>query len=146
MTQHHFHLQAEWPGGRNASGYIDAGELKTKVSIPPEMNGPGIGTNPDEMLLGAAATCYIITLAALIERASLPLKEISLTSEGIVEVTYGVSTYKKIIHRPYLALDDTATDSNYEKLSELVDKADKSCMISRALKGNVIIELQPNIK
>jgi|SRR5690625_259028 len=146
MTQHHFHLQAEWPGGRNDSGYIDAGELKTKVSIPPEMNGPGIGTNPDEMLLGAAATCYIITLAALIERASLPLKEISLTSEGIVEVTYGVSTYKKIIHRPYIALNPNATDSNYKKLVELVEKADKSCMISRALKGNVTIELQPTIE
>jgi peroxiredoxin-like protein len=34
----------------------------TKISIPKEMNGPGIGTNPDEMLLGAASTCYIIYL------------------------------------------------------------------------------------
>src|SRR5699024_2379414 len=133
MTQHHFHLQAEWPGGRNDSGYIDAGELKTKVSIPPEMNGPGIGTNPDEMLLGAAATCYIITLAALIERASLPLKEISLTSEGIVEVTYGVSTYKKIIHRPHIVLNITTTDNNYKKLSELIEKVDNSSMISSTL-------------
>ena len=146
MTQHHFHLQANWPGGRNSSGYIDAGELKTKISIPPEMDGPGIGTNPDEMLLGAAATCYVITLAAMIERASLPLNEISLTSEGIVDVTYGVSTYKKIIHRPYIVLNTTATDNNYKKLSELIEKADQSCMISRALKGNVTIELQPTIK
>lgn len=146
MTQHHFHLQANWPGGRNSSGYIDAGELKTKISIPPEMDGPGIGTNPDEMLLGAAATCYVITLAAMIERASLPLNEISLTSEGIVDVTHGVSTYKKIIHRPHIVLNITATDNNYKKLSELIEKADKSCMISRALKGNVTIELQPTIE
>src|SRR5699024_12391492 len=98
MTQHHFHLQANWPGGRNSSGYIDAGELKTKISIAPEMDGPGIGTNPDEMLLVAAATRYVITLAATIERASLPLHEIGLTSVGIVDATYGVSTNKKIIH------------------------------------------------
>ncbi len=98
------------------------------------------------MLLGAAATCYIITLAAMIERAQLPLKVISLKSEGVVDFNYGVSTYKKIIHKPYLSLYDTANNSDYQKLSELVEKADASCMISRALKGNVAVELQPIIK
>src|SRR5699024_10697715 len=123
MKHNHFPLQANWPCGREASGYIDACEFKTKISIPPEMDGPGIGTNPYEMLLGAAATCYVITLAAMIERASLPLNEISLPSEGIVDVTYGVSTYKKIIHRPHIVLNITATDNNYKKLSELIEKA-----------------------
>src|SRR5690625_5969511 len=122
MTQHHFHLQANWTGCINSSDYIEAGKLKTKISITPEMDGTGIGTNPDEMLLGAASTCYVITLAAMIERASLPLNEISLTSEGIVDVTYGVSTYKKIIHRPHIVLNITATDNNYKKLSELIDR------------------------
>src|SRR5690625_1954659 len=98
------------------------------------------------MLLCVSAICYVITLAAMIERASLTLKEISLTSEGIVDVTYGVSTYKKILHRPHIVLNITATDNNYKKLSELIEKADKSCMISRALKGNVTIELQPTIE
>ena len=43
MTTHHFHLQANWPGGRNATGSIKSGNLQTTVSIPPEMDGPGIG-------------------------------------------------------------------------------------------------------
>ncbi|GAB4074860.1 OsmC family protein [Barrientosiimonas marina] len=146
MAQHHFHLQADWPGGRDSTGQIDAGNLKTSISIPPEMDGPGVGTNPDEMLLGAAATCYVITLAAMIERAELPLKEMSLDSEGIVDVTNGVMTYDKIIHRPYAALKDGAGDADYQKLHKLVEKAESSCMISRAIKGNVAIELQPTIQ
>lgn len=146
MAQHHFHLQADWSGGRDSSGYIDAGNLKTKISIPPEMDGPGIGTNPDEMLLGAAATCYMITLAAMIERSELPLQEISLNSEGIVDYTIGVITYKKIIHKPYIVLKDGANEKDYRILHKLVDKAESSCMISRAIKGNVAIELQENIK
>lgn len=146
MAQHHFHLQADWPGGRNSTGYIDAGNLQTKISIPPEMDGPGIGTNPDEMLLGAAATCYLITLAAMIERAELPLKEMSLDSEGIVDVTNGVITYEKIIHKPYVALKDEAEEKDFQKLHKLVEKAESSCMISRAIKGNVAIELQADIK
>ena len=47
MAEHLFHLKADWPGGRNDTGTIESGQLKTKVSIPPEMDGPGIGTNPD---------------------------------------------------------------------------------------------------
>ncbi|MTW86111.1 SACOL1771 family peroxiredoxin [Virgibacillus dakarensis] len=142
MAEHHFHLHADWPGGRNSEGYMDAGNLKTKISIPPEMDGPGIGTNPDEMLLGAAATCYIITLAAMIERAELPLQKMSLESEGIVDVTNGVFTYKKIIHKPTVSLKSSATTEQIDKLRKLVEKAEKSCMISRAIKGNVEIELQ----
>src|SRR5690625_6964658 len=116
MAEHHFHLKADWPGGRNSEGYIEAGNLKTKISIPPEMDGPGVGTNPDEMLLGAAATCYIITLAAMIERTSLPLEEMALESEGIVDITNGIFTYKKIIHRPTVSLKDGATEKEHKKL------------------------------
>lgn len=146
MAEHHFYLKADWPGGRNNVGYIDAGKLQTKISIPPEMDGPGVGTNPDEMLLGAAATCYVITLAAMIERANLPLQEMSLDSEGIVEVKNNVITYKKIIHKPTVVLTKEASEKNYRMLTKLVERAETSCMISRALKGNVEIELEPMIK
>lgn len=145
MAEHEFHLQASWPGGRNSEGFIDAGNLKTKISIPTEMDGPGIGTNPDEMLLGAAATCYIITLAAMIERADLPLKEMSLDSVGIVNVTKGVFTYKKIVHKPTVSLRVEAEDKDYDRLKKLVHRAEASCMISRAIKGNVEVEVQENI-
>ncbi|ASN04000.1 OsmC family protein [Virgibacillus necropolis] len=146
MAEHLFELKASWPGGRNSEGFIETGNLKTKVSIPPEMDGPGIGTNPDEMLLGAAATCYLITLAAMIERADLPLKEMSLASDGKVDVTNGVITYKKIIHKPFVRLTSKASNEDYSKLEKLINKAEKSCMISRALQGNVEIELEPTIE
>ncbi|MBP1969805.1 peroxiredoxin-like protein [Virgibacillus natechei] len=146
MATEHFHLKASWPGGRNSEGYIDAGNLQTKISIPTEMDGPGVGTNPDEMLLGAAATCYIITLAAMIERAELPLKEMSLESEGIVDVTNGVFTYEKIIHKPTVILQGGAPAGDRKRIEKLVEKAEKSCMISRAIQGNVELELEATIK
>lgn len=110
MAEHSIHLKADWPGGRNSEGTIEVGNLKTKVSIPCKMDGPEIGTNPSDMLLAAAGTCYIITLAAMIERAKLPLKEMGLESEGIVDITNGVITYKKIIHKPTVILKEHATD------------------------------------
>jgi peroxiredoxin-like protein len=145
MAQHHFHLKANWPGLRNDVGEIEAGNLKTNISIPPEMDGPGVGTNPDEMLLGAAATCYIITLAAMMERSGLEKADLTMASEGIVDVTKGVITYKKIIHRPHIVLKSDATDKDRALALKLAEKAETSCMISRAIKGNVEIELEATV-
>jgi peroxiredoxin-like protein len=146
LAEHHFHLQAHWPGLRNDVGEIAVGNLVTKISIPPEMDGPGVGTNPDEMLLGAAATCYIITLAAMMQRSHLDKKDLLMESEGIVDVTDGVFTYKKIIHRPTIILKEDATIEDEKLAQRLAEKAEKSCMISRAIQGNVELELQVTIK
>jgi len=145
MTEHLFHLTANWPGLRNDVGSIDAGNLKTEVSIPPEMDGPGIGTNPDEMLLGAAATCYIITLAAMMERSKLEKEALTIESVGVVDVTNGVITYKKIIHNPHIVLKENATEKDESLALRLAKKAETSCMISRAIQGNVLVELEATI-
>ncbi|MFJ7727288.1 OsmC family protein [Neobacillus sp. NPDC097160] len=146
MAEHVFHLKANWPGVRNDVGEIEAGNLKTKVSIPPEMDGPGVGTNPDEMLLGAAATCYIITLAAMMERSGLSKENLTMESEGIVDVTKGVITYKKITHRPRIILKPEASKKDIELAERLAKKAETSCMISRAVQGNVEIELVATVE
>src|SRR5699024_12821611 len=106
MAEHSIHLNIDWPGGRNSVGEMNVGQMTTKVSIPKKMDGPEVGTNPSDMLLGAADGCYLMTLAAMIERAEHPLQEIGLKSEGIVDIINGVITYNKIIHRPTISLTD----------------------------------------
>ncbi len=145
MAKHHFYLQADLPGKRNDIGRIESGNLKTEISIPKEMEGPGAGTNPDEMLLGAAATCYIITLAAMMERSGLEKESLKMESEAVVDVTGGVFTYEKIIHRPLIRLPKEAAEKEVELAERLAEKAETSCMISRAVQGNVAIELEPKI-
>lgn len=142
--KHQFVLDADWQGGRNSEGTIESGNLKTAISIPQPMGGPGIGTNPDEMLLGAAATCYIITLAAMLERSHIAVARLTMKSEGIVDVTNNIFTYEQIIHRPEMVLSAESADQ-VEKATVLAHKAEQSCMISRAIAGNVTITTQPLI-
>ncbi|WP_110113129.1 OsmC family protein [Bacillus sp. CGMCC 1.16541] len=145
MAKHHFHLKADWPGGRNDVGNIESGQLRTSISIPKEMDGPGIGTNPDEMLLGAAATCYIITLAAMLERSGINTILLTMDSEAIVDVTKGVFTYERIIHRPHIVLEEWSEQLN-KKAARIAEKAESTCMISKAVKGNVNIEVEARIE
>ena len=142
-VEHIFKLQTSWDGGRNDTGEIHCEKLKTTVSIPREMGGPGIGTNPDELLLSAAATCYIISLAAMLERSKVKAR-LSLESEGIVLVEDNIFTYKQIIHHIEIFLQETS-DSNERIAKRLALKAEDSCMISKALKGNVEITVDCKI-
>lgn len=143
MAQHHFHFSATWPGGRNAVGHMECGALRHDISIATGMGGPGAGTNPDEMLLGAAGTCYLITLAAMLERADIAVQSMALQSEITVDVTRGVFKAKKIIHRPRVVLAEGADAAARHKLDELFLAAEARCMISNALRGNVKIEVRP---
>ena len=88
------------------------------------MDGPGVGTNPDEMLLGAAATCYIITLAAMMERSKLEKVALTMESIGVVDVTKGVITYKKIIHKPHIVLKSDATEKDEALAYRLAEEAE----------------------
>ncbi|GAK38313.1 OsmC family protein [Paenibacillus urinalis] len=144
--KHPFILNAVWNGGRNSDGTIEAGQLKTQISIPKEMGGPGVGTNPDEMLLGAAATCYLITLAAMLERSSLETESLTLTSEATVDVTNNIFTYEAIKHAPVVTLTSTATQDDMDKAIRIAHKAESSCMISRAVAGNVLIQTEPIVQ
>ena len=142
--QHSFHMQLNWDGGRNDVGTLQAERLHTQISIPPEMDGPGIGTNPDEMLLGASATCYLITLAAMLERASIQAT-LKMESEGIVDVTNGVFTYVAINHHVTIHLTEETVVIK-QRAERLAIKAEQTCMISKALKGNVEIHLTINFE
>lgn len=139
MVRHTFKMDLKWEDGRNGSGILQAAKLKSEISIPQEMGGPGIGTNPDEMLLGAAATCYLITFATLLENAKIYVEGLSMQAEGIVDVTNGVYTYEKILYKPYV-LVKTVTNREKERVMRIAKKAEQTCMISKALNGNVSIE------
>ena len=136
--EHIFNLSIDWTGGRNGTGSLEARDLKTSVSIPIEMNGPNVGTNPDEMLLGASATCYIITLAMLLEKSKIDVTSLIVESKATVDVTNGIYTFKQIIHRPTI-VTSLLEERLQNKIQTLAVKAEETCMISKALKGNVEI-------
>jgi peroxiredoxin-like protein len=143
MVKHLFNTKINWPEGRNSVGQLKAGALSEAISIPAEMDGPGVGTNPDEMLLGAASTCYTITLAAMLERNSIGLLDFKVDSEATVDVTKGIFTYEKITHKVFLKLQPEADEAKARKLAE---RAETACMISRAISGNVALETQITIE
>jgi peroxiredoxin-like protein len=145
MATHRFSLKGKWSGGLMGSGTIEAGNLKGEISVPSELKGPGRGTNPEEMLLGAAATCYLITLAAILEHRKIPVAQLELSSEAEMTAEGASHKFLKIIHRPAVALSQTADPELKETVRIATERAEKACMVSNALRGNVTVTVEPQI-
>ena len=118
MVKHDFVVHTSWRGGREEIGKVNGDVISEQISIPSSLGGNGTGTNPDEMLVAAASSCYIISLAATLERAKYPT--ISLTEEEKTHLN--------------------------KRLPKLLDIADHHCMISNSIRNNVKIEIQATIQ
>ncbi|OCT15002.1 hypothetical protein A8709_12845 [Paenibacillus pectinilyticus] len=143
MSEHRFELRASWSGGLDGTGHIQAGNLTTPISVPRELNGPGTGSNPEEMLLGAAATCYIITLGTLLQRAEIISLE--LHSHIYVEDKPTMKV-NAITHHPLIIMPPHTSQDQLDKISKAAHRAEQTCMISKALRGNVNVSVEPDIR
>ena len=137
--KHTFNCTAKFKGGYNGVGTIENRNLKTEISIPKEMNGPDIGTNPDEMLLSAAVTCFTITLSSMFERNHIPLEIDYVDAQATINNENQVLTYESIFYNVYLI---GSAQIDVKRIVRYVKKSEESCMITRALKGNVTVSIK----
>ena len=148
MARHRYQLRMRWGGGWRGEGRVVCGNLNVAVSVPEEFGGAGVGTNPEEMLLGAAANCYLINLAKMLEDRELPVADLSLSTEGVFIARWDPQLRKtalsceNIIHRPRITLLAGATGEQEEAATEAAHRADKACMVTRALRGNVEVAVE----
>jgi peroxiredoxin-like protein len=139
-----FTVNGEWQGARDAVGTIGSKGFETKISVDTSMNGPGIGTNPDELLIAATQSCYMITLANILTKKGLPYTSMKVRSEGIVSEEGGLH-FEAITHYPSIYLTKEASDEIAEAVKKAAFKAEEKCMIGNAVKGRVKISVQPTV-
>ncbi|WP_139490685.1 OsmC family protein [Brevibacillus dissolubilis] len=145
QSQHSFTLNATWEGGRLGAGHLKAKGLDTQMSVPTEFGGPNTGTNPEELLIGSAMTCYMITLAAILEKRNFKVISLTLQSEGIVGVEAGNTGFRQIIHRPTIVLGD-GDEKTIEVAQQAAHRAEEVCMISKAMRGNIDFIVEPTVR
>lgn len=146
MHQHDFKVKTSWQGGRNNVGNVQGDILSENISIPASLGGVGIGTNPDEMLVSAASSCYIISLAATLERAKFTDISIEQQSIGTACLNNGKSSMSKIVHHPHIQIPSDQIAQLEKRLPKLITIADNNCMISNAVRNNVDIKIYPIIQ
>lgn len=85
MQELPFQVELEWSGsGRDGAGTIVTDYLELELSTPASMGGRGVGTNPEELLVCAVASCYAATLLGVLHRSGLPATSVKIDARGAV--------------------------------------------------------------
>lgn len=124
-------LSVRWQGGFDGSGIIRAPGFTSQVTLPKDFQGLGEGATPEDLLLAAVASCYLITLGIVLDKAGVPYKDLSVAAEMRTQVR----PMPEIQEIHLAATVSTETDS--AKLQEYSDRAEKFCVIGRALNPNM---------
>lgn len=111
-------------------GRIEAARLDAPVAIPNELGGTGEGADPKTLLVSSAATCYLMTLVAILQNRRLPVSDLELVSEGSdpkrADFTIG--------HQIQVNLLPETTQEQIDQASSALHQADKACVIGNILK------------
>jgi peroxiredoxin-like protein len=135
-------LKIFWSGDTKGKGTLKAENLETNFAIPEHFNGSGEGTDPKELLVSSAATCYLTTLVAMLEIRKLPIVGLAMDSNA----TSSKEEALKITHHPHLNLSADATEDQIQSANRAIVAADKGCAVGNMLKkADVQIDVEGKV-
>lgn len=132
-----FETEMTASGGRYGSAVSPDGSFTLGLVIPKALGGPGgDGTNPEQLFAAGYSACFLSALKLVGRTTKNPVPdETSVTAKvgmGAVEIGYGL-TVELTVNIPGM---DAATAQT------LVDGAHQRCPYSRAIRGNVDVEIR----
>jgi peroxiredoxin-like protein len=144
MSEHRFTVTASWAGDLSGEGELITEGLQSAISAPTNLGGIGKGTNPEDLLFAASASCFLITLSVILTKRNLPFEKLEVATEGFVIFDKGPGI-KKIVHHPSITVPATATAAQREQVLAAAQLAEQGCMISRAVRGNVEVSVEARV-
>jgi peroxiredoxin-like protein len=145
MSEHHTTVQSSWRGSSQTGvGELSSEALRATFSIPRDLGGPGRGTNTEELVLGAAGACYLITLSVALGKRGVPYDTLEVRTDGTFRFDKGLH-FVSVAHHPRIVLSATATAAHREAALAAAEQAEQGCMVSRAIRGNVALSIHPEI-
>lgn len=134
---------AKWEGGLKGGHGSYAGEngLGGRYDFSSRFeNGPG--SNPEELLAAAHASCYSMAFSGGLEKNGTPATSVSTTAKCTVERVGEGFTITR------MQLDVAAKVPNIDDATfqRLAMAARDGCPVSRALKGNVDIQVSAKLQ
>lgn len=128
----HCGIDLEWCSSDTAGSIVTpAGKVPYSIFCRTE---GGDGPSPEVLLLAAISSSYCITLADVLQDASLPQTRISVHADGVIVMDFGEMHLARVRVNPAIwGADDCRRDA-YERAAIA---ARDGCMIGRSIRGNV---------
>jgi osmotically inducible protein OsmC len=138
---------ATWEGGlKGGSGSFEgeSGKIGGTYTVATRFAGERGGTNPEELLAAAEASCFSMALAAGLERNGTPPESVHTEAACTVEKQgegFAITTMRLKVRARVPGVDD----DTFQKLARDMKDAQNGCPVSRALAG-VRIEVEAELE
>ncbi|MFI1920394.1 organic hydroperoxide resistance protein [Nocardia sp. NPDC020380] len=121
--------------GRNGQVRTDDGKVDVTLSIPKEMGGSGVGTNPEQLFAAGYAACFHSALRS-VARASKANVE-----DSAVGAKVGIGPNDAGGFGLAVTLEVSLPHLPLEEARELAAKAHQVCPYSNATRGNIDVDV-----
>jgi organic hydroperoxide reductase OsmC/OhrA len=122
---------------------LTSADLPTLASgPPPEFDGPGGLWSPETLLVASIADCFILTFRGVSRAARLEWLSLEAHVEGTLERIDGVTRFTRYLTRAVLTVNSTV---DHGKARELLERAEKVCLVANSLHGERMLESTVNI-
>lgn len=135
---------AVWEGGfRGGKGRFEAasGAFSGEYTAATRFEG-AFGTNPEELIAAAHASCLSMALTVGLERDGHPPARIATTAECTIEK--GDAGFR--ITKMHLVVVGSVPGVDVERFRKAAEAAKEGCPVSNALKGNVALSLDARLE
>ena len=132
---HHYRVQAAAEAESPVT--LASERLPSLSSAPPaQFGGPGDQWSPETLLVAASADCLILTFRAIARASKLPWLRLDCEAEGVLDRVEGVTRFTEIRLNARLVLP---AGGDMERGRRLLEKAEKSCLITCSLKAESLL-------
>lgn len=140
-NEYFYSTEVEWIGERR--GHLRAPVLPNlQVDAPPEFKGHDGVWTPEHLFVAAVNSCFMTTFLAIAENSKLEFVSFSADAKGRLEKPDGRGfMMTEVILRPKLVISH-ARDA--ERAGRILEKAERSCLISNSIKTATRIEPEIN--
>ena len=118
---------------------VSQGLPAIETAPPPEFDGPGGVWSPETLLVAAIANCFILTFRGVSRGAHFTWEELEARVDGTLERVSGSTQFTRYTTRATLTVK---AGTDHAKARELLERAEKICLVANSLRGERILEVQ----
>jgi peroxiredoxin-like protein len=133
-----FFVNGHWAAGRRGSVRIEGVDHEIEFSAPPEFHGEAGFWTPEHFLLAAVSSCFITTFRAIAGFSKFDPLALDISVEGKLGKSEGGGyEFTRVVLKPQLTIRN---ESERQRATRLLEKAEHSCLVARSLKCPVTME------
>ncbi len=127
---HRFRVEAWWASGRTGIAKSSSAPNAIHFTSPPAFGGVEGRWTPEDLLLGAVASCYTTTFRTLAEYSKFAYNDLQVEVEAVVSKAETGYSLGDVCIRANLIIP---REEEQDRATKLLYKAKGLCMVARAL-------------